>query len=384
VQEIRRYFRTEKYYNLELPKNKALQEFRSLRYWKGARSYRNAVESNNVQLYGSFLVQNTTSNILIAFLSGIVLAGGTAYVVSNLHKPAAEPVAATAPVKPQAAATQMPDPPAPAPAEATQTAAPESQPHPTVAEVRKPKPHPMTRREARQSSPTMTNEDELQPAPQPVRDEVAQNTPPPAPAVPPAPQPAVQALNPPPGTQTAPPPVREPKTVTLTAGMPITVRINENISSNTNYEGDTFTASLDKPIVIDGFVIADRGSRVLGKVLRAEKAGRVKGRSELSLALTQIHTTDGQTVAIQTTPWDKEGPNSKKRDAAEMAGGAALGAIIGAIAGGGKGAAIGAGAGGAAGTGAVLVTRGKAAEVPSETRLTFSLSSDVAITERLH
>jgi hypothetical protein len=166
--------------------------------------------------------------------------------------------------------------------------------------------------------------------------------------------------------------------------MPITVRINENISTNTNYEGDTFTASLDKPIVIDGFVIADRGSRVLGKVLQADKAGRVKGRSELSLALTQIHTTDGQTVAIQTTPWDKEGPNSKKRDAAEMAGGAALGAIIGAIAGGGKGAAIGAGAGGAAGTGAVLVTRGKAAEVPSETRLTFSLSSDVAITERLH
>jgi len=166
--------------------------------------------------------------------------------------------------------------------------------------------------------------------------------------------------------------------------MPITVRINESISTKTNYEGDTFTASLDKPIVIDGFVIADRGSRVLGKVLRADKAGRVKGRSELSLALTQIHTTDGQTIAIQTTPWDQEGPTSKKGDAAKMAGGAALGAIIGAIAGGGKGAAIGAGAGGAAGTGAVLVTRGKPAEVPSETRLTFSLSNDVPITERLH
>lgn len=327
-------------------------------------------------------MQNTTSTILIAFLSGIVLAGGTAYVVSNLHKSGAEPAAVTAPATPaasQPAAAATPDP-----------NAQKSDPEPrqqAVAEMSNPKPHPTVKREPRrQSNAARMRDEESQPAPQPVEAEVAQNVPPPAPAEPPTPQPAAtaQTLNPPPGTQTAPPPPRQPKTITLAAGMPITVRVNENISTNTNYEGDTFTASLDKPIVIDGFVIADRGSRVLGKVTRAEKAGRVKGRSELSLALTQIHTTDGQTIAIQTTPWDKEGPTSKKRDAAEMAGGAALGAIIGAIAGGGKGAAIGAGAGGAAGTGAVLATRGKAAEVPSETRLTFSLSSDVPITERLH
>jgi hypothetical protein len=170
----------------------------------------------------------------------------------------------------------------------------------------------------------------------------------------------------------------------LASGTDITVRINENISTNTNYTGDTFTASLDHPIIVDGFVIADRGSRVIGRVLKAEKAGRVKGVADLSLALTQIHTTDGQTVNIQTTPWDKEGPTSKKRDTAEVAGGAALGAIIGAIAGGGKGAAIGAGAGGAAGTGTAMATRGKPAEIEAETRVTFSLSNDVGITEHLN
>ncbi|MGA8598743.1 MAG: hypothetical protein WB676_28840, partial [Bryobacteraceae bacterium] len=188
----------------------------------------------------------------------------------------------------------------------------------------------------------------------------------------------------PPDTQTAPPPPRQPKTITLTSGTPITVRLNEKVSTNTNYSGDTFTATLDQPIVIDGFVIADRGSRVIGKVVNAEKAGRVKGVADLSLALTQIHTTDGQTVNIQTAPWDKEGPTSKKKDGAEIAGGAALGAIIGALAGGGKGAAIGAGAGGAAGTGAVLTTRGKPAEIAAETRVTFSLNNDVSITEHLN
>ncbi|MEO8131445.1 MAG: hypothetical protein ABI822_30395, partial [Bryobacteraceae bacterium] len=63
---------------------------------------------------------------------------------------------------------------------------------------------------------------------------------------------------------------------------------------------------------------------------------------------------------------------------------AAIGAAIGAIAGGGKGAAIGAGAGGAAGTGGVMATRGKDAEVPVETKLSFRLRDAITLTERLH
>jgi hypothetical protein len=172
--------------------------------------------------------------------------------------------------------------------------------------------------------------------------------------------------------------------VTLAAGTPITVRMNEAVSTDSNYAGDTFTANLDKPVIVDGYIIADRGSRVIGKVIESQKAGRTKGLANLSLALTEIHTTDGQTVRIETTPWDKQGQKSKRRDAAEIAGGAALGAIIGAIAGGGKGAAIGAGGGGAAGTGVVLTQRGKSASVPAEARLTFALDQPVTITERLN
>jgi hypothetical protein len=199
-----------------------------------------------------------------------------------------------------------------------------------------------------------------------------------------APPPQRTTLNPPSGTVTAPPSPRTPQTATLAAGLPITVRLNEAISTDSNYAGDTFTASLDKPIVVDGYIIADRGSRVIGKVIESQKAGRTKGLAHLSLALTEIHTTDGQTVRIETTPWNKQGPQAKRRDAAEIAGGAALGAIIGAIAGGGKGAAIGAGGGGAAGTGVVLAQRGKPANVPAETRLTFALDRAVTITERLN
>lgn len=320
------------------------------------------------------------SSILIAFLAGLVVAGGSAYVVSALRdKPAPQGMETAAVQPPPARPAAAPVSPAPA-AEVQQVAPPPPQP-----EATRPKPRPAV---AKRETPRRQNlVDEASAAPQPTQAEVVETSAPAAASTSPAPQrsqPPAAALNPPAGTQTAPPPPREPKTVTIAAGTALTVRINETISTDTNYSGDTFTASLDKPLIIDGFVIADRGARVIGRVTQAEKAGRVKGVSELTLALTQIHTTDGQTIAIETAPWTKEGPASKKSDAAKIGGGAALGAIIGAIAGGGKGAAIGAGAGGAAGTGAVLATRGKAAVIPSETRVTFALSNNVPITERLN
>ncbi|MGH9657815.1 MAG: hypothetical protein ACRD96_04670, partial [Bryobacteraceae bacterium] len=98
--------------------------------------------------------------------------------------------------------------------------------------------------------------------------------------------------------------------------------------------------------------------------------------------LTQFTTSDGQRIEVRTETFAKKGPESKKEDAAKVGGGAALGAIIGAIAGGGKGAAIGAGVGGAAGAGTVAATRGKAAVLSSETRISFRLTEAVTVTER--
>lgn len=185
----------------------------------------------------------------------------------------------------------------------------------------------------------------------------------PAPAVPAAPQPHV---------------------VTLTPGTNLVIRLGETLSSDHNYTGDTFRATLESRVVMDGFIIADKGSKVLGRIVNAQKAGRVEGVSDLNLMLTEINTTDGQRVSIETSTYDKRASASTGEDAAKIAGGAALGAIIGGIAGGGKGAAIGAGAGGVAGAGTVLVTRGKPAVLPTETRLTFRLASPVTITEKLN
>ena len=173
-----------------------------------------------------------------------------------------------------------------------------------------------------------------------------------------------------------------PNHVTLPVGMLITVRIIDRLSSDRNSQGDVFSGSLERPVIADGFVIAERGARVRGEVVYARRAGRVEGVSELTIRLREISTSDGQHVQIVCHDWRKQGPTAAGTDAAKIAGGAALGAIIGAIAGGGKGAGIGAGIGGAAGTGDVLLTRAGPAIIKPETSITFRLERQVEITEQ--
>jgi hypothetical protein len=164
--------------------------------------------------------------------------------------------------------------------------------------------------------------------------------------------------------------------------MLIPVRLVDGLSSERNNPGDAFTATLDKELAADGFVIAERGARVEGRVTASDRAGKVRGVATLTLALTRLHTSDGQAVAIETDGFEKRAEPSQGEEAAKIGAGAVVGAAIGAVAGGGKGAAIGAGVGGGAGAGDVLLTRGKPAALPSETRISFRLHAPVTITER--
>jgi hypothetical protein len=88
--------------------------------------------------------------------------------------------------------------------------------------------------------------------------------------------------------------------VTLNAGTLIPVRLVDGLSSERNLPGDAFTATLDKELVVNGFVIAERGARVEGRVVASDRGGRVKGVSALEVELIRLHTADGQKVPIQT------------------------------------------------------------------------------------
>ena len=299
---------------------------------------------------------------LLGFAAGALVAAGVAWFVVSRNKPAEPaPVVQTAPAQapvaaePAAAAVQPAQAvPAPAPAPASKTP---SRP----ATVRRPSPAVAANRA---------------PESQPAAAFSALPPPEPAPSAPAAPPP-----QPPPAPEPPPPP--QPRKVTLSAGTLLPVRLGETLTSEKNKDGDAFTATLDRPLVIDGFVVAERGARLEGRVVEADRAGKVRGVAHLAIELVRLTTADGQRINIRTEPFRKDGQADRGRDAAKIGAGAAIGAAIGAIAGGGRGAAIGAGVGGAAGTGTVLATRGKPAELPVETRISFRVNETVTITEQL-
>jgi hypothetical protein len=196
-----------------------------------------------------------------------------------------------------------------------------------------------------------------------------------------APDPArlPQFNDPPPPNGSYAPPASVPATLTLPSGAFVTVRVSQWLSSDRNQTGDTFYATLLQPLIVDGVVVARKGSTVVGRVSEAHKAGRVEGTSGLGLQLTNLSLVDGQQVSIQSQVVDRKGTTSVGRDAAAIGGTTAVGAAIGASAAGGPGAAIGAGAGVVASTIGVLLTRGRPTEVYPETMLTFRLDAPVAI-----
>ena len=118
----------------------------------------------------------------------------------------------------------------------------------------------------------------------------------------------------------------------------------------------------------------------MGRVNAAQKAGRVKGESQLGLELNQLSLVDGQQLTIQTGLLRSSGGTSNGRDAAAVGATTSVGAVIGAAADGGQGAAIGAGAGALAGLAGVLSTRGRPTVVPPETLLSFALAAPITIT----
>ncbi|MBZ5578984.1 MAG: hypothetical protein LAP40_20680 [Acidobacteriia bacterium] len=162
----------------------------------------------------------------------------------------------------------------------------------------------------------------------------------------------------------------------LPAGTNLVVRMIDGVDSEVARVGQTFAASLDEPVMLNGEVAIPRGADVTVKLVDSKDSGKLTGRAELTLDLVSVRV-NGQMLDINTQTVSRESSSRGQRTAKVAGGTAALGAIIGAIAGGGKGAAIGAGAGAAAGAGAEVVTKGQKIKIPSETRLTFVVDTPV-------
>jgi len=169
-----------------------------------------------------------------------------------------------------------------------------------------------------------------------------------------------------------------PPTLTIPEGTPIVVRMLDSLSSAKNRGGDRFEATLADPLVVDGWVVAPRDSRVIGRVVAAEAGGHLQTPAELSITLSAIQI-GGQTYDLRTSTISRSGRSHAKRNAEFIGGMAAGGALLGALVGHGKGAALGAGIGAGVGTGTAYATGKKDIYFPSETRLRFELKQALTV-----
>lgn len=147
-------------------------------------------------------------------------------------------------------------------------------------------------------------------------------------------------------------------------GTQIVAVLNNDLSTQNVREGERFTMTVRSPGQYEGATIE-------GSVINVDRAGRITGRSELTMDFDSIRLRDGRsykfagilegvrTAEGETVSVDNEGAvresDQTNRTVTRTAIGTAVGAIIGAIAGGGKGAAIGAVIGAGAGAGSVYI-----------------------------
>ncbi|HEV2215002.1 MAG TPA: hypothetical protein VGR64_06905 [Terracidiphilus sp.] len=184
----------------------------------------------------------------------------------------------------------------------------------------------------------------------------------------------------------APPAWPLPATLTLPTGTLIPVRVSQWLSSDRNHTGDTFSAVLDQPLVVHGWVVARRGQTVIGRVDVAQKASDGNGVSKLGVEITELSLVDGEQLPVSTQMQQvapsRAYPGSAERNVATVGTTTVLGTIVGAAVGGGTGAAIGAGLGATAGVAAILYTRGRPTSVAPETLLSFRLAAPVEISTK--
>jgi len=174
---------------------------------------------------------------------------------------------------------------------------------------------------------------------------------------------------------TPPPPAR----VTVQSGTTLSVRLVDSLDSETSTPGQTFRATLNAPLAVDGDVVVPEGYDVQGHVVDVKSAGKFAGKSLLALQLDRIQVGT-KYYNITTNQYSRQGSNRTTNTVEKVGAGSVIGAIIGGIAGGGKGAGIGAAAGGGIGGGVQAATKGQQIKLPTETVLTFELQAPLTVT----
>jgi hypothetical protein len=152
--------------------------------------------------------------------------------------------------------------------------------------------------------------------------------------------------------------------VVIPAGTRLTVRLNEELSTEHTRKGSQFSARVEKPVMVDGRVVVPVGATAYGRILDVKRNKRVD-RPKLDGTLTSL-MVGGHEVPIVT---DIVGAEGKRGGGLAKVG---AGTLIGAIA----GAPV---AGAAVGAGVAAVMKGSDLVIPAGTIGEVGLKRDAVV-----
>jgi hypothetical protein len=195
-----------------------------------------------------------------------------------------------------------------------------------------------------------------------------------------------------------PPDAEPPAEYVVESGTKLLLRLTNSVNTRHTVPGDRIYLETVVPFFAHEHLVIPRGSVVIGTVTEAQKAGRVKGKSSLSLRFESLTLPNGVVRDFRALPDQVDGrgnvdkPEGKIQGDGNKAGdartvgttagaGAGIGGVIGATSGHvGEGLGIGAAAGAAAGLAGVLGSRGPEVVLPSGTTMELVLDRDLHYT----
>jgi len=107
------------------------------------------------------------------------------------------------------------------------------------------------------------------------------------------------------------------RTLTITANTELVVRLNQELSTKQNKQGDAFTLSVAQDVMKDGYIVIPRGSRTVGEITWMTGKGAFGKSGKMDIEMRYIEVS-GQRIPI-TGKFRQEGEGNTVATVAAIA-----------------------------------------------------------------
>ena len=179
----------------------------------------------------------------------------------------------------------------------------------------------------------------------------------------------------------------------LPTGTAVKMKLETTLATFSSKAGDSFSARVTEPVVIDGKTVIPIGTTVEGRVTKANEPRRIAGKPTIAIFPENLVLPNGDRFMLNATLVDTnrghgtdvntegqfKGDGYDGKDLTEIGMGTGGGMIVGGLAGGGKGLLIG-GAIGATLTVTHWLSKHRSAMLPAGTEMVMELSRPMTMT----